>query len=73
KLGFTPAQVALAWVLKQSNVSTIILGGSNIGQFKDNLKALDVAEKLTLENLDEIEHIFNTKPAPIFNLRGVKL
>ncbi|KXN68594.1 voltage-dependent potassium channel, beta subunit [Conidiobolus coronatus NRRL 28638] len=72
KLGFTPAQVAIAWVLKQPNVSTIILGASNVGQLKDNLKALDVANKLTPENLEEIENIFQTKPATDFNFRGFK-
>jgi voltage-dependent potassium channel beta subunit len=71
KLGFTPAQVALAWILKQPNVSTIILGASKADQIKDNLKAFEVADKLTPEDLDEIERIFETKPAPIFNLRGL--
>jgi aryl-alcohol dehydrogenase-like predicted oxidoreductase len=72
KLGFTPAQVALAWVLKQPNVSTIILGASKIDQLKENLKALDVAEKLTPENLVEIEKIFQTKLAPVLNFREFK-
>jgi aryl-alcohol dehydrogenase-like predicted oxidoreductase len=64
--------VALAWVLKQPNVSTIILGASKIDQLKENLKALDVAEKLTPENLVEIEKIFQTKLAPVLNFREFK-
>jgi voltage-dependent potassium channel beta subunit len=70
KLGFTPAQVALAWVLKQPNVSTIILGASKIDQLKDNLKTLEVADKLTSELIQELEDIFQTKPAPVQNFRG---
>jgi aryl-alcohol dehydrogenase-like predicted oxidoreductase len=73
KLGFTPSQVALAWILKQPNVSTIILGASQADQIKDNLKALDVADKLTSEDLEELETIFQTKPAPVFNPREIKL
>ncbi|KXN68596.1 voltage-dependent potassium channel, beta subunit [Conidiobolus coronatus NRRL 28638] len=70
KLGFTPAQVALAWILKQPNVSTVILGASKLEQLKDNLKALEAADKLTPELIQELEDIFQTKPAPIQNFRG---
>jgi aryl-alcohol dehydrogenase-like predicted oxidoreductase len=74
KLGFTPAQVALAWILKQPNVSAITIGASNVNQIKDNLKALEVVEKLTPEHLEELESIFQTKPAPSApSLRGTNL
>ncbi|KXN72669.1 hypothetical protein CONCODRAFT_4532 [Conidiobolus coronatus NRRL 28638] len=71
KLGFTPAQVALAWVLKQPNVSTVILGATKLDQLKDNLKSLDVADKLAPDNLDEIEGISQTKPVLEFNFREI--
>ncbi|KXN66297.1 voltage-dependent potassium channel, beta subunit [Conidiobolus coronatus NRRL 28638] len=70
KLGFTPAQVALAWLLKQPNVSTVILGASKLEQLKDNLKALEAVDKLTPELIQELEDIFQTKPTPIQNFRG---
>jgi aryl-alcohol dehydrogenase-like predicted oxidoreductase len=40
--GYTPAAVALAWVLRNENVSTAILGASRPEQLKENVKALDV-------------------------------
>jgi aryl-alcohol dehydrogenase-like predicted oxidoreductase len=72
KLGFTPSQIAIAWILKQPNVSTVILGASKLDQLKDNLKALEAAEKLNTEDLEEVEKFFHTKPAPIFNFREFK-
>lgn len=53
----TLAQLAIAWCLKNSNVSTVILGASNIDQLKENLEAKEIASKLdeiTLSKIDEI-------------------
>lgn len=57
--------LALAWVAKNPNTSTVILGASKPEQVLDNLKALDVIPKLTPEVLDKIEAILDNKPAPI--------
>jgi aryl-alcohol dehydrogenase-like predicted oxidoreductase len=54
--------MALAWCLKNPNVSTVITGASKVEQLEDNLKALDVVDQLTDEVLDEIEAILKTKP-----------
>jgi aryl-alcohol dehydrogenase-like predicted oxidoreductase len=40
--GYTPAEVALAWVLLNQNVSSAIVGASRPEQIKENVKALDV-------------------------------
>ncbi len=40
--GYTPASVALAWVLLNQNVSAAIVGASRPEQIKENVKALDV-------------------------------
>jgi aryl-alcohol dehydrogenase-like predicted oxidoreductase len=40
--GYTPAAVALAWVLRNQNVSAAIVGASRPEQIKENAKALDV-------------------------------
>jgi aryl-alcohol dehydrogenase-like predicted oxidoreductase len=40
--GYTPASVALAWVLRNQNVSAAIVGASRPEQIKENAKALDV-------------------------------
>lgn len=63
KLGTTTAALSIAWCIKNPNVSTAILGATKKQQLLDNLKALDVAEKLTPEVLEKIEAIMKTKPA----------
>jgi voltage-dependent potassium channel beta subunit len=61
-LGCTTAQLALAWCLTNPNVSTVITGASRAAQVTENMKALDVAPKLTREILDQIEGILANKP-----------
>lgn len=51
--GATVAQVALAWVLSKSVVSSVILGASKMWQLDDNLAAADLA--LTPEELGELD------------------
>ena len=41
-LGLTPAQVALAWVLRTRQVSSAIVGATRVEQLRENLKAADV-------------------------------
>ena len=41
------AQMALAWCLKNPNVSTVITGASRVEQVQENMKALEAFEKLT--------------------------
>jgi voltage-dependent potassium channel beta subunit len=61
-LGCTLAQLAIAWCLKNPNVSTVITGASRVSQVHENLKALEVAPKLTTEVMERIEEILNNKP-----------
>ena len=56
--------LALAWVARNPNTSTVILGASKPEQVLDNLKALEVLPKLTPEVLEKIEKILGNKPAP---------
>jgi aryl-alcohol dehydrogenase-like predicted oxidoreductase len=63
KLGCTLAVLCIAWCLTNKNVSTVITGASRPSQVEENLKALDVVDKLTPEVLAEIETAFDTKPA----------
>lgn len=62
ELGCSVAHLALAWIAKNPNTSTVILGASKPEQVVDNLKALDVIPKLTPEILDKIEMILQNKP-----------
>jgi len=61
-LGCTLAQMAIAWCLKNPNVSTVITGASRVSQVHENLKALEVAPRLTPDVLERIEGILNNKP-----------
>ncbi|KAL2889805.1 Potassium channel, voltage-dependent, beta subunit, KCNAB-related protein [Ceratocystis lukuohia] len=62
KLGCKLSQLALAWVVKNENVSTAIMGASSVDQVKENLGALAVIDKLTPEILAEIDDILKNKP-----------
>ncbi len=57
ELGSSPAQLALAWCVKNPNVSTVILGASKPEQLKENLGAMQTAEKLSEEVMQKIEEI----------------
>ena len=58
ELNCTIAQLSVAWCLKNSFVSSVITGASNLGQLQENLKAAEVAPKLTPEILEGIDRIF---------------
>ncbi len=58
ELGFTEAQVSLAWLLKNPHVSTVITGASKVSQVQENMKAIDAKAKLTDEVMAKIEKIF---------------
>jgi len=54
--------LALAWVAKNPNTSTVILGASKPSHVTENLKALEVLLKLTDEVMKKIEEILENKP-----------
>jgi voltage-dependent potassium channel beta subunit len=62
KLDTRMAALAIAWTIKNPNVTTAILGATKKEQLLENLKALDVLPKLTPEVLEEIEGILQNKP-----------
>jgi aryl-alcohol dehydrogenase-like predicted oxidoreductase len=62
ELDCSMAQMALAWCLKNPNVSTVITGASKPEQVVENMKALDVVDKLTPDVMDRIEEILDNKP-----------
>ncbi len=56
-LGCTPAQLAMAYVLKNPQVASILFGAKKPAQIEDNLKALEVAARLDdtiMANLREL-------------------
>jgi aryl-alcohol dehydrogenase-like predicted oxidoreductase len=61
-LGCSLAQLAIAWCVKNPNVSTVITGASRVEQVHENMKSLDVVSKLTPDVVERIEGILNNKP-----------
>lgn len=62
QLNCTLAQLALAWCLKSPYVSTVITGASQPEQVVENMKALEVAPKVTSEVMEKIEAVLGNKP-----------
>ena len=56
--GQTLAEMALAWILKDDYVTSVIIGSSSVNQLEKNLKALDSAP-FSAEELEEMEGICN--------------
>jgi aryl-alcohol dehydrogenase-like predicted oxidoreductase len=53
--GVSGAQVALAWLLQRPGVTSVIVGGRNEEQFRDNLAAADL--KLTAEQVAQLDEV----------------
>jgi aryl-alcohol dehydrogenase-like predicted oxidoreductase len=67
----TVAALALAWLLHQPVVSTVIIGAKKMDQLEDNLKAVDV--QLTpedLKQLDEVSKLAPEYPGWMLNMTG---
>ena len=62
-LGITNAQLALAWCLKNPQVSSVITGASRPSQVKENMKALEAVARLTPDVIERIEAILDNAPA----------
>jgi len=62
ELGMPLAQLAVAWCLKNPNVSTVILGASNAAQLRENLGSVERAATLTDEVMERIEKVLGNRP-----------
>jgi voltage-dependent potassium channel beta subunit len=56
------AQLALAWLLRLPEVSSVITGASHVSQVHENLKAAELKDKLTPDVLERIETILGNDP-----------
>ncbi|KAK8803749.1 hypothetical protein WA158_001443 [Blastocystis sp. Blastoise] len=54
-LSVSPSLLSLAWILKNTHISTITFGASSIQQVQENLKCLEVYKLLTPEIMNQIE------------------
>jgi aryl-alcohol dehydrogenase-like predicted oxidoreductase len=57
ELGISTAVLALAWCLKNPNVSSVILGASKTSQLIENIQAVEAQAKLTPDVLKRINEI----------------
>jgi aryl-alcohol dehydrogenase-like predicted oxidoreductase len=58
--GVSVAQIALAWLLHQPAVSTVIIGAKKTGQLEDNLHSVEV--KLTEDELTKLDEVSKLTP-----------
>ena len=61
-LGITPAQLAIAWILRRKEVSSVITGATRIEQLDDNLAAAEAVDNLSDAILEHIEQIVGNQP-----------
>ena len=62
EIGATTAQLAIAWLLRIHEVSSVITGATRTEHLDDNLKALEFVEMLTPDILEKIEAILDNSP-----------
>lgn len=62
ELGVSSASLAIAWCIKNPNVTTAILGATKKEQLTDNLTALTTLSLLNEEVMSRIESIVQSKP-----------
>jgi aryl-alcohol dehydrogenase-like predicted oxidoreductase len=55
ELGCTPAQLAIAWCLKNPQVSSVILGATSNSQLAENLEAVTIVDKLSAEIMSDLD------------------
>lgn len=63
EMGVSTAALALAWILKNPNISSMITGASRPEQVRDNVRALQLVDRLTDEMMEKIEKAIGNKPA----------
>ena len=62
ELGVTTAQLAIAWMLRRKEVSTVITGATSLEQLDENLGAADLEVRMTDAVLEHIEEIIGNFP-----------
>lgn len=53
-LSITPSQLAIAWILRRKEVSSVITGASRLEQLDENLGASEAYERFTENDIDSI-------------------
>lgn len=63
-IGLSMPHLALAWCLKNPDVSTVITGASKPEQVRQNMEAIDKVDLLTPEVMESIEEVLDNRPEP---------
>lgn len=61
-LDLTTAQLAIAWLLRRKEISSVITGATQVEQLDENLAAGEAEDKLTDDVLERIEKIAGNMP-----------
>jgi aryl-alcohol dehydrogenase-like predicted oxidoreductase len=69
ELKISMAQLSLAWVISNPDVSTAITGASSPKQLEETLKAVEYQKLITPEIEKRIEAIFETAPTGKINMK----
>jgi aryl-alcohol dehydrogenase-like predicted oxidoreductase len=62
ELGCTQAQLCIAWILVNKDISTIIIGASRPEQIEANVQAIEVAQKWTPELEERVSKLLDNTP-----------
>jgi voltage-dependent potassium channel beta subunit len=62
ELHISTAQLAIAWLLRRKEISSVITGATTIKQLQENLDSAEAVEKLHDDVLDQIEKILGNYP-----------
>ena len=62
EMDLTTSQLAIAWILRRKEVSSVITGSTRLEQLDENLLASEASGKLNDEILERIEEIIQNIP-----------
>lgn len=62
QLGLTTAQLAIAWILRRKEVSSVITGATSLEQLDENIAASEFETTMTDDVLEKIEQIIGNLP-----------
>jgi aryl-alcohol dehydrogenase-like predicted oxidoreductase len=57
EIGCTPAQLALAYCLKNEQVSSLLFGATKVAQIEDNIKALEILPHINQEVITKLQNL----------------
>jgi voltage-dependent potassium channel beta subunit len=59
ELGIAPAHLAIAWILRREEISSVITGATKTSQLESNLKAEEYVGKLSEDTLSRLDTLFS--------------